>query len=103
MKELWWWCQQQKEDKCWYNLNHELLSGNLTERLATDRFEQPSADKEETWQTKQEECGIITQERVPHAKMAYMRIDHENHRESPHRINVFYPLLSHDECKDTNK
>ena len=32
-----------------------------------------------------------------------MRIDHEDHRKSPHRIYVFYPLIYHLECKDTNK
>lgn len=32
-----------------------------------------------------------------------MRIDHENHRKSPHRIDVFYPLLCHNLCKGTNK
>ena len=32
-----------------------------------------------------------------------MRIYHENHRKSPHRINVFYPLFSHYKCKSTKK
>ena len=32
-----------------------------------------------------------------------MRIDDENHRESPHRINIFYPLFGHYVCKDTEK
>ncbi len=32
-----------------------------------------------------------------------MRIHHENHRKSPHRIDVFYPLLRHNLCKGTNK
>ena len=30
-----------------------------------------------------------------------MRIDYENHCESPHRINVFNPLFHHYACKDT--
>ena len=33
--------------------------------------------------------------------MTDMRIDYENHRESPHRINIFNPLLRHYACKDT--
>ena len=32
-----------------------------------------------------------------------MRIDHEDHRESSHRINVFYTLLRHFNGKDTEK
>ena len=32
-----------------------------------------------------------------------MRIHHENHRESSHRIDIFYPLLCHNLCKGTNK
>ena len=35
--------------------------------------------------------------------MTDMRLDHEDHRESPHRIDVFYPLLRHSKCKNKEK
>ena len=35
--------------------------------------------------------------------MADMRKHHENHRESSHRIDVFYSLSSHFDCKITEK
>ena len=30
-----------------------------------------------------------------------MGVNNEDHRESPHRINIFNPLLRHYACKDT--
>ena len=32
-----------------------------------------------------------------------MGVDDENHGKSSHRINIFYPLLCHYACKDTEK
>ena len=65
------------------------------------RLKQPTADKEETRQTKQEEHGIEAQQGIAETEMADMRIDDENHRKSSHRINVFNSLCSHFDCKNT--
>ena len=65
------------------------------------RLKQPTADKEETRQTKQEKHRIESQQGIAKTEVADMRIDHENHRESPHHIDVFNPLLRHYACKDT--
>ncbi|GEM_PF-4897787 len=35
------------------------------------------------------------------AKHTDMRINHENHRESPHRINILYPSFCHNCYKNT--
>lgn len=67
------------------------------------RFKQPAAQHEETRQAKEEECGIKAQQRIAKTEMTDMRINHENHRESPHRINIFYPLFGHINCKSTEK
>ena len=74
---------------------------HLPERFMGSCLKQPTADKEETRQTKQEEHGIEAQQGIAETEMADMRIDDENHRKSSHRINVFYPLFCHYACKDT--
>ncbi len=71
----------------------------LTPRL----LKQPTTDKEETRQSEQEEHIVPSHPLIPQAIVADMRIDHENHRESPHCVNITYSLLCHDACKDTNK
>ena len=71
--------------------------------LATCLFKQPTADKEEAGQPKQEKHIIPTHPHVSQTKAANMRIDDENHRKSSHRINIFYPLFGHYVCKDTEK
>ena len=76
---------------------------DLTEWSLADGFEQPPANEEETRQSEQKENTIIPQQGVSQTEMADMRIHHENHRKPSHRINVFYSLSCHDECKDTNK
>ena len=69
--------------------------------LAIRLLKQPSTDEEETRQAKQEKHRIKSQQGIAQTEVADMRIDHEDHRESPHRINVFYPLFWHYACKDT--
>lgn len=69
--------------------------------LTISLFKQPSADKEETGQTEQEKNIIPPHPHISQAKTANMRIDNENHGKSPHRINIFYPLFGHYDCKDT--
>lgn len=103
MEELWRRCQQQQKDERRHDLYHELMTDICQKWSLSNRFEQPSADKEETGQSEQEKRGIEPQKRVAQAEMADMRIDHEDHRESTHRINVFYPLPSHILCKSTKK
>ena len=101
MKELWWWSQQEKENECRHQLYHHLATGHHPKRFPGHRFEQPTAYEEETWQTKQEKHSVEAQQGIAQTEVTDMRIDDENHRESPHRIDVFYPLLRHYVCKDT--
>ena len=82
-------------------MDHHLTTGYLPKRLSSHRFKQPTTDKEETRQTKQEEHGIEAQQGIAETEMADMRIDDENHRKSSHRINILYPLFDHYACKDT--
>ena len=76
------------------------LNGN-TVPLAICLFEQPAADKEEARQSEQKEHIIPAHPHISQTKTANMRIDHENHGKPSHRINIFYPLLCHNACKDT--
>ena len=61
--------------------------------LAADILKQPPANKEKTWQTEQKEHIVPPHPLVTQAVIADMRIDHENHRKSSHRIDVFYPAI----------
>ena len=79
------------------------MTNHLLKRSFGNRFKQPAANHEEARQTKQIKYAIISHQRPFHAEIADMRIHHENHRKSPHRIDVFYPLLRHNLCKGTNK
>ena len=69
--------------------------------LAIRIFKQPATDKEETRQTEQEKNIIPPHPHISQAKTTNMRIDNENHGKSSHRINIFYPLFGHYDCKDT--
>jgi hypothetical protein len=71
------------------------MPNNWHERALGYRFKQPTANKEETRQTKKDKHGIITHSGITKAEIAYMRKNHENHRESPHRIDVSYPFRFH--------
>ena len=101
MKELWWWSQQEKEDECRQQLYHHLATGYLPKWFSSHRLEQPTTYEEETRQTKQEKHSVEAQQGIAQTEVADMRIDDEDHCESPHRINVFYPLFHHYVCKDT--
>lgn len=64
---------------------------------------QPTTDKKETRQTEQKEHIIIAHRHISQTHTTDMREYHENHGESPHRIDVFYPLFTHYGCKFTEK
>ena len=72
-----------------------------TNPLTIGLFKQPSADKEEAGQSKQKKHIIPPHPHISQAKTTNMRIDNENHGKSSHRINIFYPLFGHYDCKDT--
>ena len=97
--------EEQQENHSRHNLNHELVFDRVldghTIPLEADVFKQPSADKEETRQAKQEKHIIPAHPHISYTEATDMGIDHEDHRESSHRINVFYPLFCHYVCKDT--
>ena len=71
--------------------------------LSPNLIKQPATDKEETRQTEDEKHIIPPHRPVTQTIAADVRIHHENHRESPHRIDVFYPLCSHINGKGTEK
>ena len=73
------------------------------ERTAGNWLEQPAADEEKARQAKQEEDAIEPHRRIAQTEVADMGKDHENHGESPHRIDVFYSLSSHIHCKSNKK
>lgn len=103
MEELWRGSQKQEEDQGGQQLDHRLMTNHFPERPFGDRLEQPAANHEETGQTKEVENTVEPHQRTIHAKIADMGINHENHRESPHCINIFYPLFLHILCKITKK
>ena len=99
MEELWRGSQKQEEDKGGQQLDHRLMTNHFPERPSGDRLEQPAANHEETGQAKEVEDTVKPHQRAIQAEIADMGINHENHGESPHRINVFYSLLSHSTAK----
>ena len=103
MEELWRGSQKQKKDKGGKQLDHRLMTYHFPERPSGDRLEQPAANHEETGQSKEVEDTVEAHQRAIQAEIADMGIDHENHRKSPHRINICYPLLCHINCKITKK
>ncbi len=66
-------------------------------------LKQPTANKEKARQTEKEKYIVEALLRVAQTKATNMRIDHENHRESPHRIDVCYPLTCHSTAKVQKK
>ena len=68
------------------------MPGNCLKRALSNRFKQPTADKEKARQAKKYKHGIIAHSIITQAEMTYMRKYHENHRESPHSINISYSL-----------
>jgi hypothetical protein len=103
MEEFWWWSQKQKKDKGGKQLDHRLMTYHFPERPSGDRLEQPAANHEETGQSKEVKDTVEAHQRAIQAEIADMGIDHENHREPTHRINICYPLLRHINCKITKK
>ena len=98
-KEQRWRCQQQQEDERRHYLHHKLLAGHTPKRLSRRPFKQPSANKEEAGQSEHEEHIVVTHLGIAQTEATDMRIDHKNHRESPHGINVFYALATHSDDK----
>ena len=66
-------------------------------------LKQPTANKEKARQTEKEKYIVEALLRVAQTKATNMRINHENHRESPHRIDVCYPLTCHSTAKVQKK
>ena len=99
MEELWRGSQKQEEDKGGQQLDHRLMTNHFPERPSGDRLEQPAANHEETGQAKEVEDTIEPHKRTIQAEIADMGINHEDHRKSSHRIDVFYPLFSHSTAK----
>lgn len=95
--------QQQQEDEGWHNLHHELLADHLAERPTCRLLKEPAADHEETRQTEKEKHVIKAHRGVAETETADMGIDDENHRESPHRINISDSGLFHFGCKNKQK
>jgi hypothetical protein len=95
--------QQKQEDKRWDDLNHELFANYRRKRSRGNRLKQPATQHKETRQAKNDKYRIIAHPRIVHTEMAYMRKHYENHRESPHRIDVFYSFGCHIFCKSTEK
>jgi hypothetical protein len=103
MEEFRWRSQKQEEYQCGQQLDHRLMTYHFPERPSGDRLEQPAADHEETGQAKEVEDTVEPHQRAVQTEIADMGIDHEDHRKSPHRINICYPLLCHINCKSTEK
>jgi hypothetical protein len=99
MEELWRWSQKQEEYQGGQQLDHRLMTNYFPERPSGNRLEQPATNHEETGQTKEVEDTVEPHQRAIQAEIADMSIDHENHGESPHCVNVFYPLLCHSTAK----
>ena len=79
------------------------MLNNCLERIPGYRFEQPATQHEKTRKTEEDKNSIIAHSVISKTEMADMRKHYENHGESSHRIDVFYPLLCHYGCKITEK
>ena len=79
------------------------MLSNLFERTLRYRFKQPSTNPKETWQTEEYKHRITSHPGITQTEMAHMCKHNENHSKSSHRINVFYPLLTHFARKSTEK
>jgi len=95
MEEQRRWSQQEQEDERRNNLHHELMAGYRRKRPRGNGFEQPATQHKEARQAKEDKHSIIAHPRIAQTEMADMREHHENHRKSPHLIDVSYPLCSH--------
>lgn len=66
-------------------------------------LKKPSANEEETWQAKEKKHIVEPHRPAAQAIVANMRINNENHRKSPHCIDILYPPILHCLCKNTEK
>ena len=78
------------------NFRHTGDSPRVTEIILG---EQPAAQHEETRKTEEDENRVIAHSGVSQAEMTDMSKNHENHRKSPHRIDVCYSLFRHSMAK----
>jgi hypothetical protein len=78
------------------DISHRRDSPRVTEIILG---EQPATQHEETRKTEEDENRVIAHSGVSQAEMTDMRKNHENHRESPHRIDVCYSLFRHSTTK----
>ena len=99
-EEQWRRGQEQEEDDRGHYLHLELADDRLSHR-PPHAVEQPSADEEEARQAEEEEHIVPPHPLVAKTIVADVGIDHKDHRESPHGIDVLYPLLTHSDCKIT--
>ena len=79
------------------------MLSNLLKRTLRYRFKQPSTNHKETRQTEKYKHSITPHSGIAQTEMANMCKYNENHSKSSHRINVFYPLLTHFARKSTEK
>ena len=74
MEKEWGRSQKKQEDKRRHQLHHHLMPNNWHERALGYRFKQPTADKEETRQTKKDKHSIITHSGITKAEIAYILV-----------------------------
>ena len=88
-----------KEDKGRDYLHHEFIVDDLLNSCLIPYpgrlVKQPATDHKETRHTQQEQHIIKGNEIFFETEHTDMRVNYENHRESPHRINILYPFLYH--------
>ena len=75
----------------------------VTNENTAEQQEQNAVVEESEATAEAVEDTVEAHQRTIQAEIADMGIDHENHRKSPHRINICYPLLCHINCKSTEK
>ena len=94
-----WGSQQKQKDEGRHYLHHKLLLDQTSDSSTIPQafwfLEKPAANEEEARQSEEEENVIPSHPSVTQAHTADMRIDHEDHRESPHGINVCNPASYH--------
>lgn len=70
-EKQWRWCQKQQEDDRRHDLNHKFVFYHRGDSPPV-RFEEPTTDKEKTWQTEQKEDIVPPHPPVTQAEMADM-------------------------------
>ena len=85
------WSKDQQKDKRRHYLHHELILNDSHRTVTVTRLvssKQPPANKEEARQPEQEEYIIESHPLVAKTVITDMRIHHEDHRKSPHGIDI---------------